>query len=188
MSLLVKLGFNSDLTRFQYLSDWNINKKSFYGDSTRLFALYRHHLLDSKWQDGLITEEDLAEREEYMFYEGQFISHIEKCGLLDCPCQISKAALISQRKSSYSNAGDAEATSEPDDGSEYSEDEGDQYDYEKNHGPNRLKFMHLFLLNQYAKHSSLWFKPLLFMQLYWYFENLVAFRRNIVTYWAQSDS
>ena len=84
--------------------------------------------------------------------------------------------------------GDAEAISEPDDESEYSEDSDGQFDYTQIDGTNRLKYMHLFMLKQYSKHSSIWFKPLLFMQLYWYFENLVAFRRNIVTCWAQSDS
>ena len=90
VSFFLKIGFNVDLRKFQYLSDCNLKKQGYYGDSTRLFALYRHHVLDSKWHDNIISQESLDDRSEYMFYEGQFIHHMEKCNFSECPCQFFK--------------------------------------------------------------------------------------------------
>jgi hypothetical protein len=90
VSFFLKISLNVDLKKFQYLSDWNLMKHGYYGDSTRLFALYRHHVLDSKWHDNMISEESLDDRSEYMFYEGQFVHHMAKCHLSKCPCQFFK--------------------------------------------------------------------------------------------------
>jgi hypothetical protein len=54
--------------------------------TVQLYGLYRHQILDARWHDGLFKEDDTDDKEEYMFYEGQVISHMEKCNLIDCPC------------------------------------------------------------------------------------------------------
>jgi hypothetical protein len=54
--------------------------------TVQLYGLYRHQILDARWHDGLFKEDDTDDKEEYMFYEGQVISHMEKCNLIYCPC------------------------------------------------------------------------------------------------------
>ena len=54
--------------------------------TVQLYGLYRHQILDARWHDGLIKEDDTDDKEEYMLYEGQVISHMENCSLIDCPC------------------------------------------------------------------------------------------------------
>lgn len=90
-SLIVKIALNLRFTGYHYLDDWNISKNSLYNDSVRIFALYRHRTLDTLWFDNLINEKETAEKEEYMFYEGQIKAHKEKCYIITCPCQLFEA-------------------------------------------------------------------------------------------------
>jgi hypothetical protein len=50
------------------------------------YGYYRHHLLDVRWHENLISADDKDELEEYLYYEGQLHRHIAKCTVVNCPC------------------------------------------------------------------------------------------------------
>lgn len=195
----MKVGFNVDFKRYQYICNWNVAKNSMYSQSTRLFAMYRHHELDSKWHDGIIINGGrLKEKQEYMFYEGQFRQHMETCNQVMCPCQPIKekmlikshkrgncnnVKLLETKKTKDDDKNNVKDTALSENGTEIDEgelSEEDNYllsltDLE---GKNRLKHLHLYWLEQAAKNQSSVMRTLLCFQLLWYFENLVSFRRN----------
>lgn len=165
LSFISRLAFNVR-KNVDYLADC---KGSFYGMSTKLYSLYRHHCLEIKWQCGLIDrEQNIEMQKEYVVYEGQVQNHISNCNLVNCPCHV-----IYQNQLLLEESPDDPKIKEM---------------CRKTSGKNRLKLIQIFMMNRQSKQSQLWKSMLLKMQLFWFFEFLTTFRRDLARYYKNSTT